>query len=409
MRSIRPVHFQVFVPAAVLSSALLLPTAVLLAQATAKMPDPVAQSTTQSAPQTTISVNARLVTLPVVVRDKKGKIIPGLTKDDFTLTEDGRPETIRYFTLDTNLPLTLALNVDTSGSMRDALDAERTASTSFLDKMLTQPTDKAAVLHFDREVELLEDLTSQKPKLNEALNQLGPTAAAADPDAGSGSGNDQSGSQRRGGTALYDAIYLSANDILARQTGRKAIIVLSDGEDRGSKETLMNAVEAAQKAEAEVYTIYFQGEHGGGGNNGSPNNGGGRHGGGMGYPGGGGGMGYPGGGGGGMGYPGGGGGGYPGGGGGNRQPRPSSEPHVDGKKVMQRIAEETGGSFYEAKKKENFDDIYKQIADELRQQYMLGYTPDSASQGDGFHRIALTTKKKDLFVQTRAGYYSGGK
>jgi VWFA-related protein len=395
-------HFRAIVPAAALTFVLFFPTAPLLAQATAKAPDPAAQP----APQTTISVNARLVTLPVVVRDKKGKIISGLTKDDFTLTEDGRPETIRYFTLDTNLPLTLALNVDTSGSMRDALDAERTASTSFLDNMLTQPTDKAAVLHFDREVELLEDLTSQKPKLNEALNQLGPTAAAADPDAGSGSGNGQSGSQRRGGTALYDAIYLSANDILAKQTGRKAIIVLSDGEDRGSKETLMNAVEAAQKAEAEVYTIYFQGEHGGGGNNnGYPGNGGGRHGGGMGYPGGGGGgMGYPGGGGGGggMGYPGG------GGGGGNRQPRPSSEPHVDGKKVMQRIAEETGGSFYEAKKKENFDDIYKQIADELRQQYMLGYTPDSASQGDGFHRIALATKKKDFYVQTRAGYYSGG-
>ena len=400
MPSLRPLHFRALVPAAALPSVLFFATAPLLAQATAKAPDPVAQS----APQTTISVNARLVTLPVIVRDKKGKIISGLTKDDFTLNEDGRPETIRYFTLDTNLPLTLALNVDTSGSMRDALDAERTASTSFLDNMLTQPTDKAAVLHFDREVELLEDLTSQKPRLNEALNQLGPTAAAADPDAGSGSGNDQSGSRRRGGTALYDAIYLSANDILAKQTGRKAIIVLSDGEDRGSKETLMNAVEAAQKAEAEVYTIYFQGEHPGGGNNGNPNNGGGRHGGGMGYPGGGG-MGYPGGGG--MGYPGGGGGGYPGGGG-NRQPRPSSEPHVDGKKVMQRIAEETGGSFYEAKKKENFDDIYKQIADELRQQYMLGYTPDSAGQGDGFHRIALTTKKKDLYVQTRAGYYSGG-
>ena len=392
-------HARAFAPAVALSS-LLLPASALPAQATAKVPDPVAQS----APQTTLSVNARLVTLPVVVRDKKGKIVSGLTKDDFILTEDGRPETIRYFTLDTNLPLTLALDVDTSGSMRDALDAERTASTSFLDNMLTQPTDKAAVLHFDREVELLEDLTSQKPKLNEALNQLGPTAAA-DPDAGSGSGsgsgNDQGSSQRRGGTTLYDAIYLSANDILAKQTGRKAIIVLSDGEDRGSRETLMNAVEVAQKAEAEVYTIYFQGERGGGNNNnGYPNNGGRR--GGMGYPGGG--MGYPGGGG--MGYPGGGGMGYPGGGG-NRQPRPSSEPHVDGKKVMQRIAEETGGSYYEAKKKENFDDIYKAIADELRQQYMLGYTPDSASQGDGFHRISLTTKKKDLFVQTRAGYYSG--
>ena len=340
-----------------------------------------------AAPQTTLSVNARLVTLPVVVRDKKGKIVSGLTKDDFALTEDGRAETIRYFTLDTNLPLTLALAVDTSASMRDALDVERTASTGFLDGMLTQPGDKAAVLHFDREVELLEDLTGQKPRLNEALNQLGPTAA--DPDAGGG---------HHGGTQLYDAIYLAANDILAKHSGRKAIVVLSDGEDRGSKETLADAVEAAQKAEAEVYTIYFRGENdraSSSNNNGEPGNGGRR--GGMGYPGGGG-----------MGYPGGGGMGYPGGGGrrgGGPQP---SEPHVDGKKIMQRIAEETGGNFYEAKKKENFDPIYKEIADELRQQYMLGYTPDAASEGDGFHRIALTTKKKDLFVQTRAGYYGNG-
>ncbi len=354
-------------------------------------------SGSQTASQTTLSVNARLVTLPVVVRDKKGRIVPGLTRDDFTLTEDGRVETIKYFSLDTNLPLTLALNVDTSGSMRDALDAERTASQSFLDDMLQKPGDKAAVLHFDHEVELLEDLTASKPKLREALNELGPTPEPNSSADGSGDG----GRRRGGGTQLYDSVYLSAHDLLQKQAGRKAIVVLSDGEDRGSKETLAGAVEAAQKAEAEVYTIYFKGEEqrpgfAGGG----PGQAGGRRGGGMGYPGGGG-MGYPGGGGGGggMGYPGG---GRRGGGGG----QPGGEaPHVDGKKIMQQIADETGGRFFEAKKKENFDAIYKEIADELRQQYMLGYTPDAASRGEGFHRILLVTKKKDLFVQTREGYY----
>ncbi len=336
------------------------------------------------APQTTLSVNARLVTLPVVVRDKKNKLVPGLTKDDFVLTEDGRPETIRYFSLDTNLPLTLALNVDTSGSVRDVLDAERTASQSFLDDMLAKPEDKASILHFDREVELLQDLTPSKPKLREALNELGPTPE----DTSSG---DPGRGRRGGGTQLYDAVYLSASDLLGKQSGRKAIIVLSDGQDRGSKETLTEAVEAAQKAEAEVYTIYFKGEeHGGFNNGGSP--------GGGGYPGGGrrGGIGFPGG-----GYPGGS--GYPGGArGGGRQP--GGEPRVDGKKVMQQLADETGGRFYEAKKN-NFDAIYKEIAEELRQQYLLGYTPDAASEGEGFHRISLTTKKKELYVQTRAGYY----
>ena len=370
-------------PLSVLASLLLLPSCLAAqTQATGSSSKSPAAA---PAPQTTLSVNARLVTLPVVVRDKKGKIVSGLTKDDFVLTEDGRAETIRYFTLDTNLPLTLALAVDTSGSMRDALDSERSASQSFLSGMLTQGTDKAAVLHFDREVELLEDLTASKPKLNEALNQLGPTSETQDP---------SNAGHRGGGTQLYDAIYLASSDVLNKQSGRKAIVVLSDGEDRGSKETLNEAVEAAQKAEAEVYTIYFKGEQGGGGGF-NPGNGGGGRRGGMGYPGGGG-MGYP-----------GGGGGYPGGsrrGGG----QPQGEPRVDGKKIMQQIAEETGGNFYEAKKKENFDAIYKEIADELRQQYLLGYTPDAGSEGDGFHRISLTTKKKDLFVQTRAGYYGSG-
>ncbi len=360
-------------------------------------------------PQTTLSVNARLVTLPVVVRDKKDKLVPGLTKDDFVLTEDGRAETIRYFSLDTDLPLTLALAVDTSGSMRDALAAEQSASRSFLDGMLTRPDDKAALLHFDREVELLTDLTADKKKLNESLNGLGPTTDDSSGNSGStdssGGSSGSGGRHRGGGTQLYDAVYLASNEVLGQRKGRKAVIVLSDGQDRGSKESLASAVEAAQKAETEVYAIYFKGEQGhsggfGGPGGGNPGGGGRRGGGGIGFPGGG----YPGGGGG--GYPGGGGGGGGRGGGGGQ--RPESEPQVDGKKIMQQLAGETGGRFFEAKKKENFDAIYKEIADELRQQYLLGYTPDAASTGDGFHRIALTVKKPNLYVQTRAGYYGTG-
>lgn len=327
----------------------------------------------------------------MVVRDKKDKLVSGLTKDDFTLTEDGRAETIRYFSLDTDLPLTLALAVDTSGSVRDALAAEQSASRSFLDSMLTQSSDKAALLHFDSEVELIDDLTADKRKLNEGLNGLGPTT-----DDTSSTDNTSGGRRHRGGTQLYDAIYLASNEILEQRKGRKAVIVLSDGQDRGSKETLQGAVEAAQKAEAEVYTIYFkgaQGHSGGFGNPGDNPGGSGRRGG-IGFPGGG----YPGGGG---GYPGGGGGGQ----GGSGSQRPESEPQVDGKRIMQQLAGETGGRFFEAKKKENFDAIYKEIADELRQQYLLGYTPDAGSTGEGFHRIALTVKKPDLFIQTRAGYY----
>ena len=120
----------------------------------------------------TVAVDVKVVTLPVTVRDKHGKIVRDLTKDDFTLQEDGRPQTIRYFSQDTNLPLTLGLLVDTSRSQSNVLDAERNASRSFLDQMLVQEKDKAFLIHFDREVELLQDLTSSREKLQSALELL---------------------------------------------------------------------------------------------------------------------------------------------------------------------------------------------------------------------------------------------
>jgi VWFA-related protein len=337
-----------------------------------------------SAPTTTLSVDVKVVTLPVTVRDKKGQIVTNLAKDDFVLQEDNRPQTIKYFNLDTNLPLTLGLLVDTSMSMRNAFDQEKSSGKTFLNQMLSKAEDKAFIIHFDREVELLQDLTASKDKLSSSLEELGPTQSGFSNTSDADSGQHA----RRGGTQLYDAIFLASDELMKKQQGRKAIVVLSDGEDRGSKETLNSAIEAAQRSNTVVYTIYFQGEQQHDNNN---NNGMGRHVGmGGGWPGGGGGS-WP-----------GGGGGYPGGRGGQR---PTSEPHVDGKKIMTQIAEQTGGRMFEAKKKENFDQIYASIADELRQQYMLGYTPDKSSES-GYHKISLTTKKKDLFVQTRDGYYS---
>src|SRR5229473_5137750 len=120
----------------------------------------------------TIAVDARLVNLPVVVRDKKGALIQNLTKDDFVLQVDGKPQTIRYFDKDTNLPLTLGLLVDTSLSQRDVIDEERTASSIFLDQMLTTPKDKAFIMQFAAETELLQDLTSSRPLLQAALKEI---------------------------------------------------------------------------------------------------------------------------------------------------------------------------------------------------------------------------------------------
>jgi len=348
-------------------------------------------------PAATIAVDVKVVTLPVTVRDKHGKIVRDLAKDDFTLQEDGRPQTIRYFSQEANLPLTLGLLVDTSRSQTNVLDAERNASRSFLDQMLVQPKDKAFLIHFDKEVELLQDLTSSREKLQAALDLLKTPSdreRSNDPN-DSGDSRSGSGSHRTGGTQLYDAVYLASNELMKKQQGRKALIILTDGVDRGSKTYLESAIESAQRADTVVYSIYFAESHRDEGQ---------RQGGGMGrgggYPGGGGGGGWPGGGG---GWPGGGGGGRRGPGGGQRHPE---EPRADGKKILERISKETGGRFFEVTKKQTVGEIYDSIVEELRTQYNMGYTPDKDSTASGYHHVQLQVKKKDLTVQTREGYYA---
>src|SRR5579863_3216781 len=324
---------------------------------------------TQTAPA--LKVDVKSVMLPVTVHDKHGKSVQDLTVDDFVLTDEGQPQRIDYFSHDTNLPLTLGLLVDTSMSQRDVLPEERTASQRFLDQMLTDPKDtdkdtkekdQAFVIHFDHEVELLEDLTSDKQKLHDALEHVGSPQFASP---SSSSPNDDSQSHHSGGgTTLYDAIYLVSNELMSKQPGRKAVIVLTDGVDRGSKETLNSAIEAAQRANTAVYAIYFKGEEP---NNGYPGMGGGHRHGGIG-----------------GGWPGGGGGGYPGGSGGGQ--RPQSQARVDGKKILQQLCSETGGSMFEAKK-QKVDDVYTAIAEELRSQYILAFTPGK-SIAPGYRKLA---------------------
>lgn len=377
--------------------------APLLAQppgTAAQAPVATAAEQTPASTSPTLSVDARLVNIPVVVHDKKGALVQNLAKDNFVLQIDGKPQSIRYFNLDTDLPLTLGLLVDVSLSQRDAIDEERTASFAFLDDSISS-RDKAFIVQFARQTDLLQDVTGSKPRLQAGLKQLETPASGGDADNTSSSSGSNSGDSstrtRRAGTTLYDALFLASDELMAKQTGRKAIIILSDGVDSGSKESLASSIEAAQRADTIVYAIYFKGRETSGGFNQNQ----GRQGGG----------GYPGGRGGGGGYPGGGG-GYPGGrgGGGGQGRQPEGLPtNIDGKKILQRMADETGGSLFEVSKKETVADIYKQIAQELRAQYRLGYTPDKESASDGYHRIVLTLTKsspRDLFIQTRDGYYS---
>jgi len=363
---------------------------------------PAAQQPASNQPAATLKIQAREVVLPVTVRDKHGALVTSLKITDFTLTEDGRPETIKSFTRESNLPFRLGLLVDTSRSVSSALDNERKAAEKFVDQMLpadpksSTQKDEAFLIHFDHEVELLEDFTNSREKLHHELDDMRPTRSEQNSNAGpetTGDDRESGQSRRRGGTQLYDAIYLASHELMEPKDGRKALVVFSDGADKGSKENLNDAVDAADHANVAIYTIYFKGEQESNGfGNGSP---GGRRGGGGGYPGGGG--GYP-----------GGGGGYPGGGGGRRGPDTTAANGVDGKKIMEKIATRTGGRYFEAKKKDNLDEIYGQIAEELRGQYLLTYTPDVADNEGGFHKVALKASKDDLQVVTREGYFAPG-
>jgi VWFA-related protein len=330
-----------------------------------------------------VSVQVKVVNVPATVRDKHGAIVHNLTKDDFILEEDGRPQGIHYFSQESDLPLTLGLLVDTSLSQRRVLDQERSASSSFLDQVLRPEKDQAFLIHFDHEVELLQDLTSSREKLRAALNSLdaphfSQTSSGSTPDQSQGippgrRGGGGYGNHGGGGTQLYDAVYLASNELMKKQSGRKAIVVLSDGVDRGSKESLRSAIEAAQRTDTMVYSILFKDDEA------RP------------FSGGMGGYGHHGG----MGYPGGHRGGYP------------QESRPDGKKILEQISHETGGRLFEVSGKQSVDKIYAQIQEELRNQYSLGYTPDRSDPGAGYHKIVVRTKQKELVVQAREGYYAG--
>jgi VWFA-related protein len=324
----------------------------------------------------TFSSNVKVVNVPATVRTKKGEIVRDLSKDDFTLTEDGRPQSIKYFARESDLPLSIGLLVDTSGSQRRLIEQERSASFAFLQQMMRADRDKAFVIHFEGEVELLQDLTASRQKLESALDalqapQMQRSGGGGYP--GQGRGGARGGARGGGGTALYDAVFLASDEVISKQQGRKALIILSDGVDNASRISLERAIESAQRADTMVYSILFADSdaYGGGfGGRGSISGPWGRSGGG----------------------------GYP-----RPQPYPRQST-ADGKKVLERISQETGARMFEVSKKQPIGEIYARIQEELRNQYSLGYTPDRIE--GGYHKIQLATRQKDLIVQARDGYYA---
>jgi len=291
----------------------------------------------------TFSAGVKVVDLLATVRTKKGEIVSNLTKDDFFLSEDGRQQTIRYFSQETDLPLTIGLMVDTSMSQGRVLEAERSASFRFLDRVLRENKDRVFIMQFDMGVRLRQDLTSSRPKLQDALAYVDtPTRSELQ-------------GQMGGGTLLYDAIVQASKEEMANQRNRKALIVLSDGVDTGSEAPIAAAIEAAQRADTLVYSIVFSDDS---------------------YY-----TGVP------LGILG----------------RIGGD---NGRGVLARISKETGGSCYEVTKKRSIDEIFDIFQNELRSQYSMGYVSDQPVRVSEFRKIQLAAKQKGLVVQTRDRYWA---
>jgi len=306
----------------------------------------------QAPPQTkpsddlpSITVDVNVVSILASVRDKHGALIPNLQKDDFTILEEGKAQTIKYFTRETDLPLTIGLLVDVSGSQRNLIDIERNAASQFFSQVLRQK-DEAFLIMFGEEAELLQDYTSSPRLLNAGLNQLRVSSGVG----GISPGPVPTAGQPRG-TVLYDAIYLAANDKLKSEVGRKVIVVITDGVDEGSRLTRNDAIEAAQKADAVIYSIdyYDPGAYG-------------RFGIGFGGSG--------------------------------------------GEGELRKMSDETGGHVFKVDRSHPLDMVFRELQEEMRSQYSIGYTPTNDVKDGSYRHLDVKLANKDLKAQARKGYYA---
>jgi VWFA-related protein len=279
------------------------------------------------------------VNLYFSARDKDG-FITNLRKDDCSIAEDKAPQTIKNFTQEKNLPLTIGILLDTSGSQMNVLPLEQQSGATFLRNVLT-PKDEAFLISFDINVDLLADYTNRASEIKRALDK-------ATINTGAGTGSITGNGDPRG-TLLYDAVFLAANDKMRVEAGRKVIVMLTDGGDQGSQETLKSATEAAQKANAIVYVILIadHGFYGGGWNLAD-----------------------------------------------------------SGARDMEQLATQTGGRVINVGNNgKKLEDAFNQIQDELRTQYLLSYTPTNRKADGTFRKLDLSCGK-GLKVQTRKGYYA---
>jgi VWFA-related protein len=292
-----------------------------------------------------IKVEVNVVNVLCSVHDKHGGLIGNLTKDDFSISEDGKPQVIKYFTRETNQPLTLGLLIDVSASQRNLIDVERDAATQFFAQVIRKQ-DEAFLISFGSDAELLQDYTNSPRLLASGLDGL-----HVNSDVGGLHPGPFPNAAKPRGTILYDAVYLAAHDQLRGQVGRKAIILITDGIDEGSRLKLEDAVEAAQKADAIIYAIryYDPSAYGGGG---------------------------------------------------------FGIPFGLSDSALKRMVEDTGGRMFNVDRKHPLQEAFDQIQEEMRSQYAIGYTPVNETRDGSFRRIEIRTRNKDLKVQARKGYYA---
>jgi VWFA-related protein len=329
------------------------------------------------------------VSLPVTVVDKKGDPVKDLKAGDITLTDNGHLQTVQSFSLAQPAPATFGIIGQISPNQRTEIGDIRIGAVHFIDHTLPGTDDRAFVIQYDRQVDLLEDPTAVSSKLHDAVTQLGSRHFG---DQNTSDTGDQSEDERRvgnwGGT-LYDAVYLASTEVMAKERGRHILILIGDGIDRDSKETINDAITAAQAAHVAIFAIYYKGEEE---RQNNANPGSNRRGGiGSSSPGG-----YP-----------GGGGGYPGGGGGGRggqgRQAPSEAPHADGKEILEHMCNATGGYMIEGKR-DKADDAFNKLSALLKYQYTLTYAPDQDASQSKSHHLNLNSKKNDVWTIVQQDY-----
>src|SRR5580658_11199251 len=293
----------------------------------------------------TLKVEVNLVNILFNVRDKKGGLVGSLSKDDFKVFEDGKEQQVKYFNRETDLPLTIGLLIDVSASQMNLIEIEKNAASQFFGTVLRKQ-DLAFLISFGEDSELLQDYTNSPKLLRSGLEGLRVSSGVG----GFGPGPVPTISQPRG-TVLYDAVYLAASDQLKGQVGRKVLVLITDGEDQGSRYNIKQAIEAAQKADAIVYGFYYV----------------------------------------------------------DRAFYMGQRGMVFGgvsDSALRQMSDDTGGRVFHIERNHSLQDAFRDLQEEMRSQYAIGYTPTNPTKDGTFRKIDIRTNNKDWKVQARKGYYA---